>query len=672
MSDALGHEAVVARHRDTGPGRPVWLLAALVLCMACPRSQTPVSSDNPRVRIRSFAEPAAVRMVTAAPPYLFSAAERGMIRWNLENGQHLILSAEHGLPGDRVEAMTFDREREHLWVATDGGVTRYDIKRGMFTELRTPTMSLGLDSFAGVSLAPARDGGLYVGHRNGVYHASADGEWRMDDDTIGRVGGMVRSRDGSVWIAGESGLIVRRPDGSEAEYGNRGCSLPKVDFIASTPTGLPVIVGKNDKGKQRVMFVQGNSCGIYRVKGERWLGAAVRGDDLVVLTERRLYRATAEQSAAARIVGRAKMSLEPVSDSTSKSPYVFRRLGANLPGGSRCIDALDDEVFVGTDFLGTARIYTQAGEPRLGWLRRSELVSGARLLSVACADVDDCYISTGAPQSWHYTGDRFEREEALGSYTLAFARNPKGVLYAVARSVNERDIELHRYNGKSWQRIRTVTNVVPGTMPSLSFARFSPGGSLWVGLRYRDEEGEHRSYGVAVIRTAKRRKVVYHRMRGLGSVESSGWPIPLDASDASFIDNEEIWLAASDGAIQVKKGEVTIHTEPEGTEGDLVRGVTVSPGGLVFAATRSGVATYNGDVWDFPPDLRRRVTDVEVDASGRLWMATNRGVAMFAGTKVHRVSMRAGLLENQIDEVAIDHLGRVWARSSQGLTLIIP
>ena len=612
-------------------------------------------------------------MVTAAPPYLFSAAERGMIRWNLENGQHLVLSAEHGLPGDRVEAMTFDRERGQLWVATDGGVTRYDVNRGMFTELKAPDISLGLDSFAGVSMAPARDGGLYVGHRNGVYHASAEGEWRMDDDTIGRVVGMVRNRDGAVWIAGESGLIVRRGDGTQAEFSaNRGCSLAKVDFIAATPSGMPMVVGKNDKEGQQVLLVQEQSCGIYDVKGsEPMLGAAMRGDELVVLTERRLFLAVAEQTAAGRIVGRAELALEPASDSTSSSPYVFRRLGANLPGGSRCIDALDDDVFVGTDFLGTARIYTTQGEPRLGWLRRSELVAGARLLSVACADVDDCYIATGAPQSWHFTGDRFERQEALGGYTLAFARNPKGVLYALARSGNERDLELHRHNGKDWQRVRTLANVVPGTLPELSFARFSPSGSLWVGLRYVDETGERRPYGVAVIRP-RRRKVLFHRMRGRGGIESSGWPIPLDASDASFIDNDEIWLAASDGAIQVKNGEVTIHTEPEGTEGDLVRGVTVSPSGLVFAATRSGVAIYNGTAWDFPSDLRRRVSDVEVDANGRLWMATNRGVGMFAGTKVHRVSMRAGLLENQIDEIAIDHLGRIWSRSSQGLTVISP
>lgn len=644
----------------------------------CPRGGAEGPDNRKRVNVRSFAEPSPVRLVVAAPPYLFSASERGLVRWELDSGQNLQLSAEHGLPGDRVEAMAYDVSRGWLWVATDGGVTRYDVSRGTFNELKAPDSRFGLDSFAGASLAAATDGGLWIGHRNGLFYASPDGDWREPELTED-VGAIMGTRAGDLWVAAESGVFVYRSSGTTELYSkDKGCDLERVRFAALTPSGGPMVVGENAEGEQRIIFILGDVCATYRASpNTRWLGAAVRRDQLVILTERGLYSAGSSSGVGARSLSRDGIGLKPVASNTGssppRSPYVFRPAGVTLPKGSSSIAAFGNEVFVGTRFLGTARLSYGDEKSRLGWLRRSDLVAGARSLSVACSDIDDCYIATGISGVWHFTGDSFTRERPQGSYTLAFARGPGGEIYAIARSADERAIELYRKGRRDWQRVRRATIAVPGSAPELSFARFAPSGELWLGLRYRDDNGEIQPYGLAVITIRSRSsKVAYHRASNGRDIEGAGWAVPLDSTDASFIDEEEVWLAASDGAVQVRDGKVVVHTEPEGTEGDIVRGVAVSSSGLVFVANRSGVSTYNGEEWAFPKPLKRAVTDVDVDRDGRLWMATNRGIAMFDGSRVHRLDVHRGLLQDQIDELAVDHFGRVWARGSQGLVLITP
>ncbi len=56
----------------------------------------------------------------------------------------------------------------------------------------------------------------------------------------------------------------------------------------------------------------------------------------------------------------------------------------------------------------------------------------------------------------------------------------------------------------------------------------------------------------------------------------------------------------------------------------------------------------------------------------RLWMATERGIAIFDGRKVRRMDVRRGLVENTVLDVTIDELGRVWARGPRSLMMVTP
>ena len=73
-----------------------------------------------------------------------------------------------------------------------------------------------------------------------------------------------------------------------------------------------------------------------------------------------------------------------------------------------------------------------------------------------------------------------------------------------------------------------------------------------------------------------------------------------------------------------------------------------------------------------PRWLRDAANDLAVTADGRLWIATDRGLAVFDGARVRRLDQRRGLIEDEIEEIAVDRYDRRWIRGAQGIALITP
>jgi hypothetical protein len=213
---------------------------------------------------------------------------------------------------------------------------------------------------------------------------------------------------------------------------------------------------------------------------------------------------------------------------------------------------------------------------------------------------------------------------------------------------------------------------LPGWEPRLSFARLSPTGMLWLGLRYRDDAGDSRPHGVALVDLALG-VVAYHRATmDASELERGVLPIPINAIDVSFA-GAETWLATSEGAAAVRDdGTVELFTEAHGLRSELLRGVAVNPGGTVFVATRAGVGVFDGVDWEFPRALRYSVRALEFTDDGRLWMATDRGLAAYDGQRVRRLDARRGLLEDELRDLAVDRYGRIWVRGREGLTIVAP
>ncbi len=649
--------------------------AGLVLA-GCPDSgghKGPQKTE--RVHVRSFTEASPVRAIAAAPPYVFTAAERGLDRWQLPDGDGLHLSAEHGLPGDRVAAMAADPERGWVWIITEGGLTRYDVKSSTFAEVPPAPSVLGLGDLQQATLAAAANGGLWIGDRKGLFYTNQAGQWTATGVTS-PVTALVHTADGRLWIGGDQGLYYRQLDGQTFELGSQlGCDLARVRFIVLAPGGEPLIVGENAAGAQRVVLWRDEACATYRASPkERWLAAASRQDDVVILTERRLYSLHAPHGGALRLQ-RDGMRLYPVPVAGAKgprSPYHIEPLDLEVPTGALVLATAGDEILVGTRDLGTARLGNGRRRARVRWLRRGELAEGASSLSVACQARDDCYVATGAPHAWRFDGDTFRRFDSGDSRVLAVVRNRKGRIYGFQRGEEDQHLVLAEIKKGVWLHTSEITIETPGGRPEISFARFSPGGVLWVGLRFRDEAGELRPYGVALVDIGLGAVAYHHASADVGEVEKGVLPIPINVVEAAFLGESETWLATTEGAARVRGNKVTVFTEDDGLRSEFLRGIACMSGGVVFVASRQGVGVYDGDRWQYPAPLRRPVNDIEVARDNRLWMATNRGVAVYDGAKVRRVDVRRGLLQNHIDDIVIDDYGRIWARGSMGLTIITP
>ncbi len=656
---------------------PVAAVAAVLLA-GCPRDSdtTPAKKTATMVRVRSFTEATQVTSVTAVLPYGFTATVRGLDRWDLRTGQRLLLTADHGLPGDRVMATALDAGRGWLWLATDGGLTRYEIESGVFTGVPpAPTDALASLASDVRALSPAGTGGVWIGGPAGLAYADSAGDWKH----VGLnqpVAALHRDKQGNLWIGTDGhGVFVRKLDGTIETYGNKHHQMVRtVRFITEGPDGAPVIVGETDDGKQRIAIYRNGIFASFRASPDhRWLAATRRGEEVVIMTKRKLY-AMGTAHKGARRLRRDGMRLVPLASGSdterSRSPYVISEVDAKVPTGAHSIATAGEELLIGTNDLGTAVM--KPGSKRVHWLRRGELGGGGENISVACVDRDDCFVATGGRGVWHFDGGTFGPIGDPEAVVLAVARSAGGEVFALFRMGDEAKVRFARIDSGAWTELEEIQIQTPGHRAGLSFAKFSPRGMLWVGLVYQDETNQELSYGVAEIDTSLALIAYHHASHDEDDADKGVLPIPISVTDVAFLGEQEVWLASQEGAVRIQGQTMRVFMESEGLVSELLRSIAVTSGGVVFAATGVGVAVFDGEKWSAPAPLQRAVNAVAVGPKGKLWMATPRGVASYDGARVRRLDSRRGLLEDDIADIVIDRFGRIWALSESGISIVIP
>jgi len=654
--------------------------AAVVAFAAChPPGVTDGSTTpaRPKMRMRAFTETSPVRLIATAGSYVFAAKTHGLERWS-PDGEVLPLSAAHGLPGDRVLGLATDASRGWLWIVTEGGVAAYETASETLRELPpSPIVAeLGIGGNPAatpskVVVAAASDGGLWLGHPRGLYYATPSGTWNPTPITD-PITALLLGADGWLWIGTDRGLIGRRPDGKSFTLGpEQGNEVVTTRLIAPAPGGGVLVVGEDAGGRQRVAIGAGTAWTSYKVSPNvRWSDVTVVGDHLAVITDTGLYLVSARKPGLHRPLSRDGSRLMPLAGGAPE-PLRIDRLDARLPPGATGLGARGQELLIATRELGVARYALDATRP-VGWLRRAEMLATANTLTVHCVTKEDCWLATGAPRAWRWRGDAFEPAGPEDDVVLALVRSTDGVLYGLHRKPNARAIDVARIDGEAWTSIG-VTLTTPGVRPEVSFARFAPSGELWVGLRYHErDDPQAQPWGVAIIDVELGAVAYHHATDDAREVKRGVLPVPVTVVDAAFLGNDEVWMASLEGAVRLKGDAVTVWNEGMQLESELLSAVAVSAGGLVFVATPSGVGTYDGERWRFPPELGWTVNDLALARDSRLWLATERGIAIFDGRKVRRMDVRRGLVENLILDITIDEFGRVWARGPSSLALITP
>ena len=667
----MGYRLVVVLHRR--------LLASVVVTLVgCSPPEPPKAPLPPvstgKVRVRVFTEPSPVRRIAVAGRFIFVGTDRDLERWD-DGGGVLALSAKHGLSGNQIVALGTDAERRWVWILTEGGLGHYDAAREVYEELQQPPASAGVD-FAvlakeGATVAPASDGGAWLGTARGLVYASPKGGWTTTAIKE-PIQGLERDRGGWLWVATKTGLIARKPNGDTFRIGAaEGCAIVDPRMMVELPGDRMLVIGADDTGRDRIAIGKRLQWQTYRALPEvKWDAAARRGNGAVVMAGDRVYRIAPQDKTSVRPLSRDGMRLVPVGKGRP-SDWVIDPVDLVVPPGAMSLGSVNDQLLIGTRDLGTALYRDGDVRPR-DWLRRRQMFHDATHLSVACSKRDDCWIATGAQQAWHWANDRFE-PGGPEQIVLAVIRDPEGPLYALYRATGESAIRIARIDATpAWSPLPKIQITTPGTDPEISFARFAESGSLWVGLRYRDGL-EMRPWGIAIIEL-ETGKVAYHRTgdtpKKLGDKQSGEQmlPIPIGVVDAD-IRGDTAWFATNEGVARLLDGKVSVWTEAEGLRSELARAVAFSSGGVIVA-TGAGAARWDGKMWTFPAALRFEINDLVATRNGQVWMATERGIAAWDGQKVRRVDTRRGLAENSIIDVAADQFDRVWARGPGSLTLI--
>jgi hypothetical protein len=647
-------------------------LLAVVAAAACRPSEPPAAPIPPvsagKVRVRVFTEPSPVRLLASAGRFVFVATDSDIERWDA-SGAVLPLSAEHGLSGSQIVAIAPDVDRRWVWILTEGGLGHYDVSAETFQQLTPPTASVGLDFTAlakeGASVAPATDGGAWLGTAHGLFYVSAQGGW-ASTPVKDPIHGLVRDHAGWLWVATKSGLITRKPTGETARIGlAEGCAIVDPRLIVELPGDRMLVIGADADGRDRMAFGKQLQWTTYRALPEvKWDAAARRGNGAVVMAGERLYRISPADAGQVRPLARDGMRLVAMIGS-GNADWVIDPIDVVLPPGALTLASVDDQLLIGTRELGTAR-YKDGDQRPHDWLRRRQMFVDATTLSVACAKASDCWLATGTRGAWHWTGDRFV-PGGPDEIVLAVVRDPAGPIYALHRPAGDTTIRLSKIDASGWTVQAKVSLTTPGSEPAISFARFASSGSLWAGLRYKDGI-EMRPYGIAVIDTATG-KVSYHRNDPTADKKQKMLPIPLGVVDGD-VRGDTAWFATNEGVVRLVNGKVDQWTEADGLRSELARAVAIAADGTVIVATGSGAARWDGKAWDFPPALGFEINDVVATRNGQVWMATERGIAAWDGHKVRRVDTRRGLAEDLVLDVATDQFDRVWARGPGSLTLV--
>ena len=371
-----------------------------------------------------------------------------------------------------------------------------------------------------------------------------------------------------------------------------------------------------------------------------------------------------------------------------------------LPEGVTATASSERGLLVGTRFLGAIRV--ENGVPRR--FRTHDLTAGAERLTVACQG-DDCYLATGTARAWRFDGQSFEVtpiDPEPGSRVLAVLADPRGGALAIHRGAKDSILRLSTVADKLWTPVGIQSVLVPYGPPDLNFAVYAPSGSLWVGLRYYDRESDPVDFGAAEI-ALESGQVIYHNQSGpppapkppapsgrsrrgaappppSGPAATVGTTLPNDMVAMYWRGGNEAWFATRSGAARMLDNKVTLYTEAEGMESELIRDIGPGPHSPleepteIWVATGRGTGKWDGKRWAFPKmgPFYLKTNGLAYDGKGHVFLGTEKGIYCVGDCEADAIDERRGLIENAVLDLTVDTRGRVWVLTPKGVSIIDP
>ena len=646
------------------PSRMISLQLAVLSLMsflcACPSSKprTPKARLRTTLKTRLFTESAAVRALTAVQGSLWVGTSNGLIRWNIQNKTAETINSDDGLPGDEILALAPDA-RNGLWVATSGGVTRYDGK----TWRLFGNCPLGSDIQA---IAPSEDGSsVWVGGGKGLARFIM-GHWSMVEKGVGITSLIIATTGAAIWAGTDQGKVLHcTPAGCKKESRDQGLTMERISDLAYSDVGL-LALGSNAQG-DLLAVRDDHRWYTYRPSPARLLGwAKFAMGKMYLAAGDKIFRLARDRTGTCRNPPFTLTSSDP------KAPrYCVHSLAIPVPSHITQVAAAMGVLWLGTQNLGLSRY----DGTRYVLYRTSDLARNAKNLSVACQGPIYCFMANGA-SAFRFDGSEWTPLDRLvgieGGRVLYVLNGPSDRVTAIVRNDLGR-LQIVDHQNDSWTVRPTKTPIAAPRPLTVTAADYSSAGSLWLGLAQMDSNGDLVPFGAMEVTAAG--DVIPHRnFQGQGQIDERSLSLPNDISTI-LAQGSTVWLGTSTGLCRVSiDHRLHCYEENSGLPSPVVTDLAIAPGRGLWVATAEGLALFTGGRFrGIPLDVVDSNPRSIVDMGGTLWMGTAEGLVarnITGTTKVYDDD--AGLLETRIEALAEDGKHRLWILHPSGLTLVNP
>jgi signal transduction histidine kinase/ligand-binding sensor domain-containing protein/CheY-like chemotaxis protein/HPt (histidine-containing phosphotransfer) domain-containing protein len=617
-----------------------------------------------------------------------------------------LFAVDSGLPQSTVSALALDA-RGYLWAGTQDGAAVYNGHAWRAVDLPRRTVSNYV-----TAIAPAADGGVWLGTNSAGLARFAAGRWEVfdaagtalpSDEILSLLGDRVAGREG-LWI-GTAGGLARFAGGAWTTFDATRGQLPgdRVTALAreaaggalwvGTDRGLTVARGGRFSAVPELAGVHVRSLLIWGQGEESVLWVGTDGGGLWRLDRRGSRRFTEEGSG---LPGNRVLALAAIREAAGPVLWIGTDNGL-----ARYQNGVFDVFDPANSDLPTAAVWSllagqAAGRPVL-WvgLRDSGIlrstVGGWRKLdrrnTALPADAVYAMAETGPPERpsyWFGTevggvarwqDGRWARFDRAGS---ALPSDDVGAIAAWDDAVWIGTRKgLVRYAGGRFTVVAGEASGWPGINVSALLPSRREPAALWIGLR----DG-----GLARLSAGR-----FTHWHGKGSGLADDRVYALAETEA--LGEAALWIGTKGGLVRFAGGRFTAWTLADSAlPNDWVNSllVTGEPGRrFLWAGTDGGLVRLDPEHPERPwlvlddrstPALpNNMVYAVQADRLGRVYALTNRGVARLTadgrgGYGVETFTEHDGLpsREGNQSSTLVDRRGRVWFGTAGGVAVLDP
>jgi ligand-binding sensor domain-containing protein len=318
-------------------------------------------------------------------------------------------------------------------------------------------------------------------------------------------------------------------------------------------------------------------------------------------------------------------------------------------------------------------------------------------LSVACLQKERCVFSTGAGAGWIWDGQsgaiRPIPDGAIGGGLMALAGDGAGTIYFVAGGAGKQlAVARLSADGASWEPLFKIPVATEG-VPIATFAALSPQGNLWIAVRDRVASGQEFGRGAIEVALPSGRAIHHQPYKENQPQPPEAIPVTGDVSAIKFhkgnsAEPDAIWFCTLSGVTKFAGGQLQHWSENEGMDSERCRDLEIDAEGNVWIATDAGPMHLSGDAWlrsGGPRNGQRpKRTAWPVDDDGEeiaaralvvfdqnLWVGTPRGL-LSVGVAANSMNRTSGLIDDDVVDLATDRFGRLWVLGHIGLSIVSP